>query len=55
LILLGGVAFLSPVKRAGARLARVGKLADGAHQPVLYLLPKQKRELPNARSVGASR
>ena len=24
------------------------KLADGAHQPVLYLLPKQNRELPYA-------
>ena len=32
-----------------------GRLADGAHEPVLYLLPKQNRELPYASSVGASR
>jgi len=27
---------------------RDGQLADGAHGPVLYLLPKQNRELPYA-------
>ena len=30
-------------------------LADDAHQPVLYLLPQQNRELSYASSVGASR
>jgi hypothetical protein len=32
-----------------------GKLADGAHDPVLQLFQKQNRELPYASSVGASR
>jgi hypothetical protein len=32
-----------------------GKLADDAHEPVLYLLPKQNRELSYASSIRASR
>jgi hypothetical protein len=32
-----------------------GKLADGAHDPVLQLFQKQNRELPYASCVGASR
>jgi len=33
----------------------VGELADDAHEPVLYLLPKQNRELSYASNVRASR
>ena len=41
---------------AGVRLADAsGELADCAHEPVLYLLSQQNRELQYASNVRASR
>ena len=37
--------YKSSDKTLGGRLASGGKLADGAHKQVLYLLPKKNREL----------
>jgi len=53
---LGFVArLLSPGKEQKIRLVREGKLADDAHEPVLYILQKQNRELSYARSEGTNR
>ena len=35
----------NPAKRNESRLAKGVRLADFAHEPVLYLLQKQNREL----------
>jgi len=47
-----GVVVLSPDRKQGIGLRRVGRLADDAHEPVLYILPKQNRELSYASVRG---
>ena len=47
-----GVVVLSPDKMQNIGLHRVGRLANDAHEPVLYLLPKQNRELSYASVRG---